>query len=74
MPSSGQFRVRATGPNPAVLHDRDALRRVLLGEYILDAAEAPAWQVENCPADANRYCLRTLNPFEPNGGPPARAR
>jgi hypothetical protein len=59
-PSTGQFRVRALGPNGAVASTRDIVREMELGEYIVTRAEAPLYSI--CPSTdpARPFLLKKL--------------
>lgn len=68
-PSSGQFRLRATAPNPRVMADVAGVQDLHMGRYVVRPADVPAFALENCPATANRYCLRAVAPGDTVGRP-----
>lgn len=67
-PASGQFRLRATGPNPLVMHDFRAIRDVYFGRYVVRPGDLPAVELSACDSDAG-YCLRTLAAGDVTGFP-----
>ena len=57
-PSSGQFRVRATGPNPIVLWQDHSIDLLMLGTYAPKPEELPVYEVYM--DDTSRLNLRSL--------------
>ena len=66
-PSAGQFRLRATGPNPYVLWNNDAMDDLQHGRYIVKQADLPLYQVYACGPKPLDLCIRPLEAGERNG-------
>ncbi|MDY7230561.1 hypothetical protein [Hyalangium rubrum] len=47
-PPTRVFRVRATGPNPWVMHRYEDVVAALQGEYVVQAQDAPVWALRAC--------------------------
>jgi len=65
-PSSGQFSVRALGPNRVVGHEREIIWALETGQYIVRAEDLPLYQVEWAP-DGSGLRVRALKAGERAG-------
>ena len=65
-PSSGQFRLRARGPNPYVAATPDEVGLIQDGMYVLKPGDPPLFQLYQC-GSAERLCLDQLQPGVPSG-------
>jgi hypothetical protein len=59
-PSSGEFRVRATGRNPIVLWENADVVAVPIGKYVVKKADLPLYIIGFCAPDRSEFCLRQL--------------
>jgi hypothetical protein len=66
-PSSLQFRVRATQPNPWVMYDAGDADAVLSGEYIVQSRDLPLFEIYQCNLNMTTLCMRELAAGEANG-------
>jgi len=62
-PSTGQFSLRATAPNPVVLSDPRDVSDVQDGHYIVQQRDLPLFQVTLCGPE-NRVCVHSLEAGE----------
>ncbi len=62
-PGSGQFRIRATRPNPYVFATPDAMK-LEKGEYIVKRDDPPLYQIHVCDAKTLRFCEARLSSGE----------
>lgn len=62
-PGSGQFRIRATRPNPYVFAAPDAIK-LEKGEYVVKSADPPLYQIHLCDAKTLRFCEARVWPGE----------
>jgi len=62
-PSTGQFSLRATAPNPVVLSDPRDVSDVQDGHYIVQQHDLPLFQVTLCGPE-NRVCVHSLEAGE----------
>ena len=73
-PSSGQFRVRVRPGSPIVASSPLAADRMQTGNYVVQASDLPAYEIDRCTADLSKLCIRGLKVGELNGGPPTPAK
>jgi hypothetical protein len=66
-PSSGHFRVRATGPNPYVMAVPNDLDDVIHGRYNAQKEDLPLYQIYACGPRETDLCIRALQEGEKNG-------
>ena len=66
-PSSGQFRIRATGPNPYVLWKNDDMDDLQHGRYVVKQSDLPLYQIYACGPRPLDLCIRPLHAGERNG-------
>ena len=66
-PSAGQFRVRASGPNPYVLWKNDDMDDLQHGRYVVMPADLPLYQIYACGPKPLDLCIRALQAGERNG-------
>ena len=62
-PGSGQFRIRATRPNPYVFATPDATK-LEKDEYIVKTGDPPLYQIRLCDVRTLRFCETRLSPGE----------
>lgn len=65
-PSSRQFRIRAKPGNPVVMADADASGDATIGEYVVQEADLPLYQISECGPTITDLCLRQLAEGEEN--------
>jgi hypothetical protein len=65
-PGSEDFRVRARPGNPIVLADFDLAASTESGDYKVQPADLPAYQVYECSDDGEKLCLAALRAGEEN--------
>lgn len=71
---SKMFRVRAVPGNPYVVADYDLAIETERGDYVVQPADLPVWQVYECGPSARklssaRFCIAALKGGESNGTP-----
>jgi hypothetical protein len=66
-PSSGHFRIRATGPSPYLLTAPRDVDDVLHGRYIAREQDLPLYQIYPCGPRETDLCIRALQVGEKNG-------
>lgn len=71
-PGSKMFRVRANPGNPYVLADYDLATEMELGNYLVQPADLPVWQVYECGRSERNlsnasFCVAPLEAGERNG-------
>jgi hypothetical protein len=66
-PSTQQFRVRGLPGNPFVLTDPRDCAAAEAGKYVVQPADLPLFQVEQCDSHAIAMCIRELTAGEKNG-------
>jgi hypothetical protein len=66
-PSSQQFRVRAIPGNRIVTASSEAADAIESGEYVVQPADLPMFQIYQCNADMVELCMRELPSGEKNG-------
>jgi hypothetical protein len=64
-PSTGQFRVRATGPNPIVASDYTDSWRLQVGQYVVKPSDLPLYRLTLDAAGG--VTAQPLPPGQPNG-------
>lgn len=63
-PATGQFRVRATGPNGVVAYDMAKVAEIEAGEHLVTAREAPLYSVCQTKGSDTQFELRKLGAGE----------
>jgi len=58
-PQSWAFRVRARAPNPFVIADLETMIRMRAGQYVVQAREAPLYELYAC-REGREVCVRRL--------------
>lgn len=71
-PSSRQFRIRAMPGNPIVMADAKATDQATIGDYSVQRADLPVYQISECGPDITDLCLWKLEAGEKNGIGPHR--
>src|SRR5262249_2710416 len=66
-PSSKQFRVRVLPVSPIADSSAMAADKMQLGTYVVQAADLPAYQIDQCTPDLANLCIRELKAGEING-------
>jgi hypothetical protein len=66
-PSSGHFRIRATGPSPYVLTGPKDVDDILHGRYVARKEDLPLYQIYPCGPRETDLCIRALQEGERNG-------
>ncbi len=69
-PGSGVFRVRATPGNPYVLDSYELATETEEGDYLLQPADLPVYEVYQCSENGTEICIRALKAGQYNGEPP----
>lgn len=65
-PGSGVFRVRATSGNPYVLNSYELATETEEGDYLVQAADLPIYEVYQCSENGTEMCMRSLKAGEYN--------
>jgi hypothetical protein len=73
-PSSGQFRVRVRPGSPIVTSSPLAADRMQTGNYVVQASDLPAYEINQCTADLSKLCIRELKAGELNSEPAVPAK
>jgi hypothetical protein len=66
-PSSRQFRVHVLPGSPIADSSALAADKMQMGTYVVQAADLPAYQIEQCTSDLSKLCIRELKEGEVNG-------
>jgi hypothetical protein len=61
-PSTDQFRLRVTRPNPVVMSSFEDTQRVDQGTYVVKPQDAPLYDVHLCRDHAARFCADLASP------------
>jgi len=72
-PASGMFRVRAAPGNPYVLTNFDSAAETENGEYEVQPADLPLYQVYECGEEGQELCIGPLKAGEKNDAPGVHA-
>jgi hypothetical protein len=66
-PSSRQFRVHVLSGSPIADSSALAADKMQLGTYVVQGADLPAYQIDQCSSDLTKLCMRELKEGEMNG-------
>ena len=69
-PGSRIFRVRATPGNHYVLDNYELATETEEGHYLLQPADLPVYEVDQCGGNGTQFCMRSLKAGEYNGESP----
>ena len=68
-PSTGQFRIRATPGNGAVMSEVPDVWSMENGDYYVNSSDLPAYEIYQCGEKGRDVCLRSLQAGEKNNPP-----
>jgi hypothetical protein len=68
-PSTGQFRIRATPGNGAVMSEVPDVWNMENGDYYVNSSDLPAYEIYQCGEKGRDVCLRSLQAGEKNNPP-----